>query len=64
MAVTPVLAYAAIWVYRHYKNLYFLGLAHAAIGFLLFLAVPDSVSHHLRVGQVSDVGDLPFRPAH
>jgi len=64
MAVTPVLAYAAIWVYRRYKNLYFLGLAHAAIGFLLFFAVPDSVSHHLRVGQVSDVSDLPFRPAH
>ncbi len=50
MLIAPVAAYAAIWVYRQYKNLYFLGLAHAAIGFLLFLVVPDSVSHHLRVG--------------
>jgi membrane protease YdiL (CAAX protease family) len=50
MLVTPVAAYVAIWVYRRYKNLYFLGLAHATIGFLLFFVVPDSVSHHLRVG--------------
>ena len=28
---------------RH-KNLYFLGIAHATIGFLLFLVVPDSVA--------------------
>jgi membrane protease YdiL (CAAX protease family) len=50
MLVTPLGAFAAVWVYRRYKNLYFLGLAHATIGVLLFLVVPDSVSHHLRVG--------------
>ncbi|HEY1758928.1 MAG TPA: CPBP family intramembrane glutamic endopeptidase [Bryobacteraceae bacterium] len=50
MLVTPVAGYGAIWVYHRYKNLYFLGLAHATIGFLLFFVVPDSVSHHLRVG--------------
>jgi len=50
MLVTSVAGYAAILVYRRYKNLYFLGIAHAAIGFLLFLVVPDSLSHHLNVG--------------
>jgi hypothetical protein len=50
MLITPAAAYEAIRVYHRYKNLYFLGLAHATIGFLLFLVVPDSVSHHLRVG--------------
>jgi hypothetical protein len=50
MPVTLVSGYGAIWVYRRYNNLYFLGLAHAMIGFLLFVAVPDSVSHHLNVG--------------
>ena len=50
MLVTPVAGYVAVRVYRRYKNLYFLGLAHATIGFLLFVAVPDSVSHHLNVG--------------
>jgi CAAX prenyl protease-like protein len=50
MLVTPVAGYAAVWVYRQYGNLYFLGVAHAVIGFLLFVAVPDSVSHHLNVG--------------
>ena len=50
MLVTPVAGYAAIWVYRRYRNLYFLGLAHATIGTLLFLTVPDSWSHHLNIG--------------
>jgi membrane protease YdiL (CAAX protease family) len=50
MLVTPVAAYGAIWVYHRHKNLYFLGLAHATIGFLLFFVVRDSVSHHLNVG--------------
>jgi membrane protease YdiL (CAAX protease family) len=50
MLVTPVAAYAATGVYRRYGNLYFLGLAHATLGFALFMVVPDSVSHHLRVG--------------
>lgn len=50
MVITPVGAYLAIWVYRRYRNLYFLGLAHAIIGVLLFLAVQDSVSHHLNIG--------------
>lgn len=50
MLITPVAAWVAIRVYRRYRNLYFLGLAHATLGFLLFVAVPDSVSHHLRVG--------------
>ena len=50
MLVTPVAGWAAVWVYRRYGNLYFLGLAHAMIGFLLFVVVPDSVSHRLNVG--------------
>ena len=50
MLVTPIGGYVAIEVYRRYTNLYFLGIAHAILGFLLFLVVPDSVSHHLNVG--------------
>jgi len=50
MVVTPVGALGAIWVYRRYGNLYFPGLAHAALGFTLFMVVPDSVTHHLRIG--------------
>jgi hypothetical protein len=30
--------------------MYFLGLAHGTIGSLLFLVIPDSISHHLVVG--------------
>ncbi len=50
MAVTLVLGYICTRIYRKYNNLYFLGLAHATVGFFLFLVVPDSVSHHLTVG--------------
>jgi hypothetical protein len=50
MTATFLAGYCSSRIYRKYKNLYFLGLAHATIGFLLFLIVPDSVSHHLRVG--------------
>jgi membrane protease YdiL (CAAX protease family) len=42
--------YCSTLIYRRRRNLYFLGLAHATVGFLLFLVVPDSVSHHLKVG--------------
>jgi hypothetical protein len=37
-------------VYLRYRNLYFLGLAHGIIGFLIYLVAPDSISHHLYVG--------------
>jgi hypothetical protein len=50
MAVTLITGYACARIYLRYNNLYFLGIAHATIGFLLFLVVPDSVSHHLVVG--------------
>jgi len=50
MAVTLPLAWCGTVLYRQSRNLYLLGIAHAAIGLLLFLTVPDSVSRHLRVG--------------
>jgi hypothetical protein len=50
MVITLVLGYVCGRIYIRYKNLYFLGIAHATIGFLLFLVVPDSVTHHLVVG--------------
>ena len=50
MAVTLPLGWCATLLYRRTHNLYLLGIAHAVIGLLLFLVVPDSISHHLRVG--------------
>jgi hypothetical protein len=50
MAVTLMTGYCCTRIYQKYNNLYFLGLAHATVGFLLFLVVPDSISHHLTVG--------------
>ena len=50
MLVAFPAGYCSTLIYRRCRNLYFLGLAHATVGFLLFLVVPDSVSHHLKVG--------------
>jgi hypothetical protein len=50
MMVTLVGGYAGARVYLQHRNLYFLGLAHGIVGFLIYLAAPDTISHHLYVG--------------
>jgi membrane protease YdiL (CAAX protease family) len=50
MAVTLVGGAVAALAWQRHRNLLFLALAHALIGTMLWLVVPDSVSHHLRVG--------------
>ena len=50
MAVTFGAGYASTLIFMKYRNLYFLGLVHGLIGTLLFVVIPDSISHHLRVG--------------
>ena len=50
MAVGLVGGWCAVQVYRRHRNLYFLGMAHATLGFLLYITVPDSISHHLDIG--------------
>jgi len=50
MAATLVGGFVCAKVYLKFRNLYVLGLAHGAIGFLLYLCVPDTISHHLYVG--------------
>jgi membrane protease YdiL (CAAX protease family) len=50
MAISFPLGWYATLLYRRTHNLYLLGMAHAAIGSLVFFVVPDSVTHHMRVG--------------
>jgi hypothetical protein len=50
MSITFVGGYWSTMVYRQHRCLYVLGLAHGIIGFLIFLVVPDSITHHLHVG--------------
>ena len=50
MAVTFVTGYYSTKIFMRYRNIYFLGLAHAVIGTALFVVIPDSISHHLTVG--------------
>jgi membrane protease YdiL (CAAX protease family) len=37
-------------IYRRTRNLYFLGVAHATVGYLIYLVIPDFISHHLYIG--------------
>ena len=50
MVVTLAGGACCTHLYQRWRNLYALGLAHGTLGFLLYLVVPDSISHHLRVG--------------
>jgi hypothetical protein len=50
VAVTFAGGYVCANSYLRRRNLYVLGFAHGAVGFLLYLVVPDSISHHLAVG--------------
>jgi hypothetical protein len=50
MIATAAGGYVCARIYLRYHNLYFLGMAHGVIGFLLYLVVPDTISHHMYVG--------------
>ncbi len=50
MGVTLAGGYVCARVYLRFHSLYALALAHGAVGFTLFLVVPDSVSAHFLVG--------------
>ncbi len=50
MSVTLIGGTVAAWAYQRHRNLFFLAFAHALIGTMLWLVVPDRLSHHLRVG--------------
>ena len=44
--------------FRRYRNIYPLGLVHAALGLLMATSFPDSRLHHMRVG----IGFVRFHP--
>jgi membrane protease YdiL (CAAX protease family) len=50
MAVTFSAGFAAAIIYLRHRNLLLLGVAHGVLGCLIWVAVPDEVSHHLYVG--------------
>jgi hypothetical protein len=50
MGVCLVGGTVAAAAYQRHRNLLFLAFAHALIGTMIWLVVPNTVSHHLRVG--------------
>jgi membrane protease YdiL (CAAX protease family) len=44
-------------MFRRYRNIYSLGIAHAMLGLTIAFVVPDSLLHHMRVG----LGYLRYR---
>jgi hypothetical protein len=49
-AVTLLWGAVACLLFRRYRNLYALGIAQGLLGICFAVCVPDSISHHLRVG--------------
>ena len=45
-------------IFRRYRNIFPLGLVHAALGLTIAASLPDSLLHHMRVG----IGYLLYRP--
>lgn len=45
-------------LFRRYRNIFPLGLVHAALGLTIAASLPDSLLHHMRVG----LGYLLYRP--
>lgn len=45
-----VMGFALSEVFRRYRNIYPLSIAHAILGLALAMSLPESVTHHMRVG--------------
>jgi membrane protease YdiL (CAAX protease family) len=45
-------------MFRRYRNIFPLGLVHAALGLTIAASLPDTLLHHMRVG----IGYLLYRP--
>lgn len=65
----PVLVPAALvwaviccWLYLRYRNLYPIAVAHALLGLCIAVCVPNSINHHMRVGEGYLVYPAPHRP--
>lgn len=56
MAATLVVGLVFCELFRRYRNLYPLALAHGLLGLALALAIPDAIHRHMRVG----IGYLRF----
>jgi hypothetical protein len=50
MVGTLLLSTLFVTLFRRYRNIYPLGIAHAILGLTLAIALPDSVLRHMRVG--------------
>ena len=59
VAATLAIGICFTQLFRRYRNIYALGIAHGLLGLALAVSVPDHVHHHMRVG----LGYLLYRPA-
>lgn len=58
VAATLALGICFTQLFRRYRNIWALGIAHGLLGLALALSVPNDVHHHMRVG----IGYLRYRP--
>jgi hypothetical protein len=58
VAATLAVGICFTQLFRRYRNIYSLGIAHGLLGLALAVSVSDDVHHHMRVG----LGYLLYRP--
>jgi hypothetical protein len=58
VAATLVVGFCFTQLFRSYRNIYALGIAHGLLGLTLALTVPNDIHHHMRVG----IGYLTYTP--
>lgn len=58
VAATLAVGICFTQLFRRYRNIWALGIAHGLLGLALALSVPNDVHHHMRVG----IGYLRYRP--
>ena len=50
LAIAAVAAPISIELFRRYRNIYSLAIAHAFVGLALAVALPDRLTHQMKVG--------------
>ena len=50
LVCTAVMGFIFAELFRRYRNIYWLGLAHALLGIAVAVSVPDALHHQMRVG--------------
>jgi membrane protease YdiL (CAAX protease family) len=47
---TAIMGLGFVWLFSRYRNIYPLAIAHAVLGIVLAISLPEHTTHFMRVG--------------